>query len=54
MANNMNENEAVNDGLKVDKHSLLGQWRARAYDQKANKGDLQRFWEEYFLVEKGI
>ena len=50
----MNENEAVNDGLKVDKHSLLGQWRARAYDQKANKGDLQRFWEEYFLVEKGI
>ncbi len=54
MANNMNENEALNDELKVDKHSLLGQWRAKAYDQKANKGDLQRFWEQYFLIEKGI
>ena len=23
---------------KVDKHSLLGQWRAKAYDQKADRG----------------
>ena len=39
---------------KVDRHSLLGQWRAKAYDQKANKGDLQRLWKDYFESEKEI
>lgn len=39
---------------KVDRNSLLGRWRAKAYDQKANKGDLTRLWQDYFLTEKGI
>ncbi|MCI8853134.1 MAG: SEC-C domain-containing protein [Lachnospiraceae bacterium] len=34
--------------------ALLKQWRDMAYDQKANKGDLQRFWATYFDIEKGI
>lgn len=25
-----------------------------AYDQEANKGDIQRFWAKYFDIEKGI
>ncbi len=39
---------------KIDKHSLLGQWRAKAYDQKADKGTLTRLWQDYFLTEKQI
>ena len=42
------------EDIKVDKNSLLGQWRAKAYDQKANKGDLQRLWKDYFESEKEI
>ena len=34
--------------------SLLQTWRDKAYDQNADKGALQRFWQQYFLVEKGI
>ena len=33
---------------------LLKQWRDVAYDQQANKGDIQRFWAKYFDIEKGI
>ncbi len=38
---------------KSDK-PLLEQWRARAYDEQADRGWLQRFWNEYFMIEKGI
>ena len=34
--------------------ALLKQWRDMAYDEKANKGDIQRFWANYFNIEKGI
>ena len=34
--------------------ALLKQWRDMAYDEKANKGDIQRFWAKYFNIEKGI
>ncbi len=34
--------------------ALLEQWRTKAYDDKANKGDLQRLWSDYFAKEKGI
>lgn len=34
--------------------SLLQTWRDKAYDQNADKGALQKFWQQYFLVEKGI
>ena len=33
---------------------LLEQWRAKAYNEKANKGDLQRLWSDYFNKEKEI
>ena len=34
--------------------ALLEQWRAMAYSEKANKGDLQRLWTSYFEKEKEI
>ena len=34
--------------------ALLENWRKKAYDEKANKGDLQRFWADYFEKEKNI
>ena len=34
--------------------ALLKQWYAVAYDEKANKGDIQRFWTRYFDLEKGV
>ena len=34
--------------------SLLKQWRDKAYDESANKGDLQRLWADYFEKEKTI
>ena len=34
--------------------ALLDEWRGKAYDEKANKGDLQRLWNDYFQREKEI
>lgn len=34
--------------------ALLKEWYAIAYNEKANKGDLQRFWARYFNLEKGV
>lgn len=34
--------------------ALLQDWQSVAYNEKANQGDLQRFWQRYFLIEKGI
>ena len=34
--------------------TLLEQWRAMAYDQKADKGYMKRFWASYFKIEKEI
>ena len=34
--------------------SLLQTWRDKAYDQNLDRGSLQKFWQDYFLVEKGI
>ena len=33
---------------------LLKQWRDVAYSQQADKAKLQKFWAEYFVIEKGI
>ncbi len=33
---------------------LLKKWRETAYSQTANKGDLQRLWDDYFQKEKEI
>ena len=33
---------------------LLELWRAQAYNQNANKGQLQNLWSKYFVKEKEI
>ena len=34
--------------------ALLATWQKIAYDQQADKNQLQKFWSEYFLQEKEI
>ena len=34
--------------------ALLQEWQKIAYNEKANKGELQRFWQRYFLLQKGV
>ncbi len=34
--------------------ALLQEWREVAYSQEADKKQLQKFWSEYFLKEKGV
>ena len=34
--------------------SLLKKWRDMAYSQQTDKKQLQQFWSDYFLTEKGI
>lgn len=34
--------------------ALLQEWQKIAYNEKTDKGKLQKFWNDYFLVEKGI
>lgn len=34
--------------------ALLQQWRDKAYSETANKEDLQKLWQQYFLQEKEI
>ena len=33
---------------------LLQEWREIAYNQQADRNQLQRFWANYFNIEKGI
>ena len=33
---------------------LLQEWREKAYSQTTDKKLLQKFWTDYFLIEKGI
>ncbi len=34
--------------------ALLEQWQSIAYNQQTDRGTLQKFWQKYFLLEKGI
>ena len=34
--------------------ALLEQWQKIAYNEKADKNELQRFWQRFFLLEKNI
>ena len=34
--------------------ALLENWQKIAYNEKTNKQELQKFWQKYFLVEKGV
>ena len=38
----------------AEKKTLLDQWRDVAYNESANKGDLQRFWGDYFKKEQAV
>lgn len=44
----------IENELKVDEKTLLGQWRKKAYNQNADKESLRQFWNEYFQIEKSI
>ena len=56
MANKLNaaQEAVLEEELNVDPESLLGKWRAKAYNQNANKQWLQKFWSNYFAIEKNI
>ena len=34
--------------------ALLKQWRDIAYSQESDRSQLQKFWSNYFMIEKGI
>lgn len=34
--------------------ALLENWQKVAYNEKANKQELQKFWQRYFLLEKNV
>lgn len=34
--------------------ALLQEWQKIAYNEKADKQQLNRFWQRYFLLEKGV
>ena len=34
--------------------ALLEQWQKIDYNEKTDRGELQRFWQRYFLLEKGV
>jgi len=54
MSDVKNTVESLEEDLKVDENTLLGKWRAKAYNQNADKRWLEKFWADYFNVEKGI
>ncbi len=34
--------------------ALLEEWQKIAYDQQEDRGKLQKFWQRYFMLEKGV
>ncbi len=34
--------------------ALLQKWHEIAYNEKLDQGQLQRFWQRYFMLEKGV
>ena len=34
--------------------ALLERWQKIAYNENQDQGELQRFWQRYFLLEKGV
>ncbi len=34
--------------------ALLEQWRTTAYNEELDQNTLQKFWNDYFILEKGI
>jgi len=51
----MAQTDLIEEELKnVDKDSLLGKWRNKAYNRNADPKVLDALWKTYFTVEKGI
>lgn len=44
----------MEEELKADENTLLGKWRAKAYNQQVDRQWLKRFWNDYFEIEKNI
>jgi hypothetical protein len=44
----------MKEDCSMSERTLLQQWRDVAYDEKADKGRLQKFWANYFNIEKSI
>ena len=38
----------------MSEKSLLEQWRAAAYNRELSKDQLEKFWGDYFQIEKEI
>ena len=38
-------------GIKM---AILQDWQKIAYNENASQGELQKFWQRYFLLEKGV
>ena len=34
--------------------AILQDWQKIAYNENASQGELQKFWQRYFLLEKGV
>ena len=34
--------------------ALLQEWQKISYNQEQDRASLQKFWQNYFLIEKGI
>jgi len=45
---------SADDEMRIDENTILGQWRAKAYDKDEDKNKLSAFWSDYFLTEKEI
>lgn len=48
------QEEELEKELAADPNTLLGKWRAKAYDKNANQQFIERLWAAYFAAEKGI
>ena len=44
----------MEEELKADENTLLGKWRAKAYNQQADRQWLKRFWNDYFEIENSL
>lgn len=43
--------EEIKEGIDM---ALLEKWQSIAYNQQADKQQLQKFWQTYFMLEKGV
>lgn len=44
--------EGIKEGIQ--NMALLEKWQTIAYNEKADKQQLQQFWQKYFMLERGV